>query len=393
MRTAKITLKSKKDEAVRRFHPWVFSGAIKSIDIEPADGDWVEVYSNKGSYLASGHFQSEGSIAVRLLSWKQEVPDEEFWFDRLNRAFTLREAVGLTSNPALNAYRLVFAEGDQLPGLIIDHYNGHLVVQCHSTGMSQALEQITSGLKRLYGDNLKGIYNKSESTNRASGSVNEHLYGDNPETAILEYGSQFMVNWEKGQKTGFFVDQRENRLLLSGLASGKRVLNTFSYSGGFSVSALHGGANLVHSVDSSAYAIGLTEDNIRLNGFDPSIHQCIVSDTLEYLKACEQEYDFIILDPPAYAKHMSARHNAVQGYKRLNATAMNILPPGGLLMTFSCSQVVDRRLFESTIMAAALTTNRKVRILARLSQPADHPVSIYHPEGEYLKGLLLEVGG
>ncbi|MFO7723784.1 MAG: class I SAM-dependent rRNA methyltransferase [Bacteroidales bacterium] len=390
--TPRITLKSKKDEAVRRYHPWVFSGAIKEIEGNPGEGDWVEVYSNKGSYLASGHFQSEGSIAVRLLTWDKSKPDAAFWQERLRDAFALRKRMGLTSHPDLNAYRLIFAEGDLLPGLIIDHYDGHLVIQCHSTGMTQALGHITEALQTLYGSSLKGIYNKSESTMKGNAGGNTHLMGDASETMINEYGSKFTVNWEKGQKTGFFVDQRENRRLVGELARGKRVLNTFCYTGGFSVAALHGGATLVHSVDSSAYAIGLTEEHIRANGFNPETHQSFVSDTLDFLRETDQAYDLIILDPPAYAKHLSARHNAVQGYKRLNAAAMAILPPGGLLMTFSCSQVVGRGLFESTIMAAALTANRPVKILARLSQPPDHPVSIYHPEGEYLKGLLLSVG-
>jgi 23S rRNA (cytosine1962-C5)-methyltransferase len=389
----KITLKSKKDEAVRRYHPWVFSGAIKDIEGNPKEGDWVEVYSNKGSYLASGHYQLEGSISVRLISWEKGEPDTGFWLRRLQNAYALRTRMGLTDHPNLNAYRLVFAEGDLLPGLIIDHYNGHLVVQCHSTGMSLALNEISSALQSIYGSNLKGIYNKSESTLKKDPVLNSYLFGgDAPEAVINEYGSRFLVNWEKGQKTGFFVDQRENRRLVGELSKGKRVLNTFCYTGGFSVAALHGGASLVHSVDSSAYAISLTEENLKANGFNPEEHRCFASDSLDFLRESEQEYDLIILDPPAYAKHLSARHNAVQGYKRLNAAAMDMLPPGGLLMTFSCSQVVGRGMFESTIMAAALTINRPVKILARLSQPADHPVSVYHPEGEYLKGLLLSVG-
>lgn len=389
--TAKITLKSKKDEAVRRFHPWVFSGAIKDIEGNPADGDWVEVYSNKGSYLAAGHYQSEGSIAVRLLAWNHEIPDEEFWFERLKSAFMLRKSVGLTTIPELNVYRLAFAEGDRLPGLIVDHYDGHLVIQCHSTGMSASLDAIVSALRRMYGNGLKTVYNKSEITGRKGGGSNEHLVGDASSTSIMEYGASFHVDWVKGQKTGFFIDQRENRQLLMNISKGKRVLNTFCYTGGFSIAALRGGAEIVHSVDTSAYAIEMTQQNIAANGFNPDDHNCFTSDTLDFLKLAEDAYDIIVLDPPAYAKHMSARHNAVQGYKRLNAAAMNILPPGGMLMTFSCSQVVDRRLFESTIMAAALTARRNVKILARLSQPADHPVSIYHPEGEYLKGMLLEV--
>lgn len=389
--TAKITLKSKKDEAVRRFHPWVFSGAIKDIDGDPEDGDWVEVYSNKGSYLAAGHYQSEGSIAIRLLAWDKEVPDEDFWLKRLKMAFNLRKSVGLISDPQLNVYRLVFAEGDMLPGLIIDHYDGNLVIQCHSTGMIAALDHIVTGLKNLYGTGLKTIYNRSEISGRRSGGSDGHLFGDASSATVMERGASFYVDWVMGQKTGFFIDQRENRQLMSKISSGKRVLNTFCYTGGFSVAALRGGAKAVHSVDSSAYAIGVTKDNIAANGFSLADNHCFTSDTLDFLKQAEHDYDIIVLDPPAYAKHMSARHNAVQGYKRLNAAAMSILPPGGLLMTFSCSQVVDRRLFEATIMAAALTAKRNVKILSRLSQPADHPVSIYHPEGEYLKGLLLEV--
>jgi 23S rRNA (cytosine1962-C5)-methyltransferase len=389
--TPRITLKSKKDEAVRRFHPWVFSGAVKSLEGTPQDGDWVEVYSNKGGYLASGHFQSTGSIAVRLLSWSKEQPDASFYERRIAAALALRRAAGLTDGPETNAFRLIYAEGDYLPGLIADFYNGHVVLQCHSAGMMADIQHIRLALQSLFGDNLKSCYVKPLRGEESPGVLSPFLIGDTVSAPILEHSMAYHVNWVVGQKTGFFLDQRENRLLVKNLSAGKRVLNTFCYTGGFSLAALHGGASLVHSVDSSAAAIDMLRENFTLNGFSTEEHPPFVCDALQYLQGHELNYDLLILDPPAYAKHLSARHNAVQGYKRLNATAIKAMPSGSMLMTFSCSQVVDRKLFEATIMAAALAANRQVSILSRLSQPPDHPVSLFHPEGEYLKGLLLAV--
>jgi 23S rRNA (cytosine1962-C5)-methyltransferase len=387
----RITLKSKKDEAVRRYHPWVFSGAVKSIDGTPHDGDWVDVYSNKGGYLASGHYQVNGSIAVRLLSWKQERPNPSFYADRISAALQLRHVAGLKPTPSTNAFRLIYAEGDHLPGLIADYYNGHVVLQCHSSGMLNDIESIAEALKEVLGESIRSLYLKPLKGSDVAGSDSPFLIGEDPGTTISEHNIMYQVNWVQGQKTGFFLDQRENRKLVKSLSNGKKVLNTFCYTGGFSLAALHGGAQLVHSVDSSAGAIDMLRNNFTLNDFSNEQHPAFVCDALQFLQENELNYDLIILDPPAYAKHLSARHNAVQGYKRLNATALKAMKPGALLMTFSCSQVVERKLFEATIMAAALAANRQVSILSRLSQPADHPVSLFHPEGEYLKGLLLAV--
>jgi len=387
----RITLKSKKDEAVRRYHPWVFSGAVKSVEGTPGDGDWVEVFSNKGGYLASGHFQSTGSIAVRLLTWTRELPEAGFYERRITAALTLRQGAGLTDRSDTNAFRLIFAEGDHLPGLIADYYDGHVVLQCHSAGMVSDLHSITEALQHVLGNRLKSIYHKPLKSEGTPAPGIPFLLGDASSAHVMEHGIRYRVNWVEGQKTGFFLDQRENRLLVKQLSAGKKVLNTFCYTGGFSLAALHGGATLVHSVDSSAGAIDMLRENLTLNGFPNEEHPAFVCDALQYLQENKPDYDLIILDPPAYAKHLSARHNAVQGYKRLNATTIKAMKPGALLMTFSCSQVVDRKLFEATIMAAALAANRQVSILSRLSQPPDHPVSLFHPEGEYLKGLLLAV--
>lgn len=389
--TYKVILKSKKDEPVRRYHPWIFRGAIKAIEGDPADGDWVKVYANKGAYLAAGHYQTEGSIAVRLFTWSNEKPCFDFWYERIRKAYTLRESVGLTKRSDINAYRLVYAEADNMPGLIIDHYNGHFVIQCHSMGVAKNIYLISDALKKLYGRSLVAIYDKSENTLYHENVINQHLHGNAQKTIINENSIEFTVDWVHGQKTGFFLDQRDNRALLRSLSKDKRVLNTFSYSGGFTLAALKGVASVVHSVDSSAKAIELLRENLTLNGFDTDENRCYISDTLEFLKNLEDSYDIIVLDPPAYAKHISARHNAVQGYKRLNSTAMKNVKNGGMLLTFSCSQVIDRKLFESTIMAASLVADKNVKIVGRLSQSIDHPVSIYHTEGEYLKGLLLIV--
>lgn len=392
MVVAQVFLKSKKDQAIRRFHPWVFSGAIKSIDGNPVNGDLVEVYSNKGGFLAMGHY-SEGTIAVRIFSFEQEIPDTDFWTSKLEKAFQLRKSIGMMDNEQTNIYRLVHAEGDDFPGLIIDVYKDTAVIQAHSVGMHKVRHTIAEGLQSLYGDKLKTVYYKSKGTLAKCKfeAENEFLFGEEKASTIaLEYGCKFSINWVTGQKTGFFIDQRENRKLLGDLSKGKKVLNTFCYSGGFSILALENGANEVHSLDSSQKALDLVEENLEANGYTEN-HKLIKADAVEYLKNIDVDYDIIVLDPPAFAKHQSARHKAVQGYKRLNANAIRQIKKGGLIFTFSCSQAVDKTLFTNTITAAAITAGRKVRIIHQLHQPSDHPVNIFHPESEYLKGLVLYV--
>lgn len=388
----KIILKRNKEDSVLRFHPWIFSGAVAQVTGSPEDGDWVKVFSSDGVFLAAGHYQEKGSITVRVLTWIDEAPDLAFWVGRIRDARDRRIVLGLSDRKDLNAWRLVFAEGDLLPGLVMDFYTGNIVVQCHSAGMLKSLPLITEALKEVFGTSLLSLYHKKDQASEGrEGALSCHLLGSGTGTSILEHDIAYKVDWSKGQKTGFFLDQRENREMVMKLSAGKSVLNTFCYTGGFSLAALKGGAALVRSVDSSATAIALLEENILLNDFSGLDHQSFVMDTLKFLKETKETFDFVILDPPAYAKHLSARHSAIQGYRRLNAAALEIIPAGGLLMTFSCSQVVDRKQFESAVMAAALSVNRKAVILARLSQPPDHPVSLFHPEGEYLKGLLLQV--
>jgi 23S rRNA (cytosine1962-C5)-methyltransferase len=389
----KLTLKPGKDEAIRRFHPWVFSGAIKKIYGEPKEGDFLEVYSNSDEFLGIGHYQI-GSITVRIFSFENIEPDKKFWKSKIAEAYNYRKKLNLVNNENTNVYRLVFAEGDGLPGLILDYYNGTVVMQAHSVGMYLLRMMFSEVLQEIYGESLKAVFSKSSETLPKMAKLeakDEYLFGGLSENIVVENGNKFIIDWETGQKTGFFVDQRENRELLAKYSSEKDVLNTFSYSGGFSVYALKAGAKTVHSVDSSKKAIELTERNLEANGFDIIENKCITSDTLEYLNRTENKYDLIVLDPPAYAKHNDARHNAIQGYKRLNAAAISKIKPGGILFTFSCSQVIDRSLFNSTVISAAITTGRKVRIMHQLSQPPDHPISAYHPEGQYLKGLVLFV--
>lgn len=386
-----VYLKTHKEASVLRRHPWIFSGAIHKIvtDSDMQEGDMVEVFSHAGAYLASGHFHS-GSIAVRIFSFEQTPADENFWLGKLQKAYSLRKQLGLTGSTHINAYRLVHAEGDGLPGLIIDIYHRTAVIQCHSAGMYRQQQTICNCLKNLYGNALQAVYSKSTETlhNSVPGATNGYLWGNTENTTIRENDILFYADWEKGQKTGFFLDQRENRKLLMQYANGKKVLNTFCYSGGFSLYALKGGASEVHSVDSSAAAIALAEKNTHLNNF--TNHTCFISDTLSFLKDCPA-YDVMVLDPPAYAKSQQRKHNAVQGYKRLNRAGIEKVQAGGLLFTFSCSQVISPQLFLHTVTAAALESGRSIRLLHRLSQPADHPVSIFHPEGEYLKGLVLQV--
>lgn len=391
---AKVRLKPGKDKSIVRNHPWVFSGAIKAIEGAVKDGSFVEVIANKGRHLGYGHYQ-DGSIAVRVLLFENEDLQENLYEARIASAWQLRQSLGLTTHPSTNIFRLIHAEGDFLPGLIIDHYNGHLVVQCHSIGMYYDIDKIKSALISVLGDHLKSIYLKSSSTlpkNFQDYQGDGYIHGtaDTPQIA-LEYGNKFAINWVTGQKTGFFIDQRENRQLLAKYAKDKKILNTFCYSGGFSVFALNAGAKLVHSLDASQKAIDLTNENITLGGFSEEQHKSIVADAMEYIKELPEDFDIIILDPPAFAKHRSAKHNAVQGYKRLNAHAIRQIKPGGIIFTFSCSQVVDKVLFNNTVIAAAIAAGRKVRILEQLHQPADHPVSSTHPEGEYLKGLVIQV--
>lgn len=389
----KVILKAKRAAAVERFHPWVFSGAIKNIEGNVEDGDVVEVYKADGTYLATGHYQ-EGSITVRLFSFQQVEPDQEFWNTRIAQALQYRRQLGLAANPQTNCYRLAHAEGDGLPGLIIDIYDKTAVVQCHSIGMHREMEKVSQALQYNFGGQLEAIYDKSAETlpsQYAESVENRYVFGQGAPGPVREYGHAFQVDWEKGQKTGFFLDQRENRRLAGQYARDKKVLNAFCYSGGFSIYALQAGARLVDSVDTSKKAIGLAEANVALNGLPPERHRAHAQDVLDFLKSSDGDYELMIVDPPAFAKSLKKRHQAVQGYKRLNALAMSRLQPGGILFTFSCSQVVDQALFYNTIVAAALESGRRARVMHQLSQPADHPVSLFHSEGSYLKGLVLYV--
>lgn len=388
----KIVLKSGKDQSLRRFHPWIFSGAIKKIYGDPAEGDLVNVYDNKDEFLATGHYQV-GSIAVRVISFEDIDIDEGFWYERLKIAYDLRKKLGLAESDSTNTYRLINAEGDNLPGLIIDYYNGNAVIQIHSIGIYRNMDAIVAALVKIYGSKLVSVYDKSESTLPFKAKIdakNQLLFGNNSSTIAVENNLNFKVDWAEGQKTGFFVDQRDNRQLLEVFSKDRRVLNTFCYTGGFSVYAIRGGATLVHSVDSSVKAIELVHENVALN-FSNAPHEAFAVDAFNYLENIKDKYDLIILDPPAFAKHMNVLSNALQGYKRLNQRAFEQIAPDGIVFTFSCSQVVSRENFRKSVFAAAANAGRKVRILYQLSQPADHPVSIYHPEGEYLKGLVLHV--
>jgi 23S rRNA (cytosine1962-C5)-methyltransferase len=390
----KVILNSGKDHSLRRFHPWVFSGAIKKITGEVKEGDIIEVYSSQHELLGMGHFQI-GSIAVRMFSFTQVLPDYQFWKSKIQAAYDFRTQLNLTNNSQTNCYRLCFGEGDGLPGFIIDFYNGTAVFQTHSIGVHLIKEQFVKALQEVMGDTLKAVYDKSEETmpkNAPIKAPNGYLWkkeGAIIETIALENGHQFHVDWEGGQKTGFFLDQRENRELLGQYSKDKVVLNTFCYSGGFSVYAAKGGAKQVHSTDISKKAIELTDQNMELNAIKN--HESFAVDTFEFLKHKENTYDIIVLDPPAFAKHQNVKHNAIMGYKRLNYEAMKQIKPGGLLFTFSCSQVVDKNTFNSTVMAAAIEAGRNVRVLHHLSQPPDHCVNIFHPEGEYLKGLVVHI--
>lgn len=388
----KITLKDKKDAAVRRFHPWIFSGAVASMEGTIADGEMVEVFSKQGHYLATGHYH-DGSICVRIFSFEKIEPNQAFWTQKLRNAYQFRERLGLTQNAHTNCYRLVHAEGDGLPGLIIDIYDRTAVIQCHSIGMHLEREKLAKALLEIYGNRLEGIYDKSQETlpdQYAKNITNAYLFGESVRKIALENEHSFLIDWETGQKTGFFLDQRDNRQLLGQYVAGKIVLNAFCYTGGFSVYALKSGASFVDSVDISQKAIELTDQNAALSGYTEH-HQSYAHDVLKFLQQAEKEYDVMVVDPPAFAKSFAKRHNAVQGYKRLNALALKKITKGGILFTFSCSQVVDKQLFYDTIVAAAIEAGRQVRVMHQLSQPADHPVNLFHPEGSYLKGLVLFV--
>jgi len=389
---ARIVLKSGKDQSVRRYHPWIFSGAIKKIYGTPAEGDIVEVFDNKDSFLAVGHYQP-GSIAVRILSFEEVIPDIDFFRERLRNALSYRKSLGLTENTQTNVYRLVHAEGYDLPGLIIDIYNRVAVMQTHSVGMYRWRNEFTDILKELMGENLIAVYDKSEETIPFMSGLqikNEFLYGKSDPVVVKENGFHFKINWTTGQKTGFYIDQRENRKLLVEFTEGKRVLNMFGYTGGFSVYAMKN-ASLVHTVDSSAAATVLADENIQMNyGNDPR-HESFRADAFEFLSDIKDKYDLIILDPPAFAKHRNVLANALQGYKRLNMRAIEQVSRGGVIFKFSCSQVVTKENCRKSVFAAAANTGRKVRIIHQLGQPPDHPVNIYHPESEYLKGLVIYV--
>ena len=390
----KVFLKPGKEESLKRFHPWVFSGAIARVEGEPEEGEVVDVYTSKKEFIACGHFQI-GSIAVRVLSFRQEPIDHAFWVRRLQVAKDLRCALGVLGNPQNNTYRLVHGEGDNLPGLIIDVYDHTAVMQAHSAGMHLDRMAVAEALEEVMGDVIQHIYYKSETTLPFKADLlateNGFLKGGSPENVAMENGLKFHVDWLKGQKTGFFVDQRENRALLERYAKGRNVLNMFCYTGGFSFYAMRGGSNLVHSVDSSAKAIDLTNENVSLNFPGDTRHQAFAEDAFKFLDRMGDQYDLIILDPPAFAKHRDALRNALRGYTKLNAKAFEKIRPGGILFTFSCSQVVNKQDFRNAVFTAAAQSGRSVRILHQLTQPGDHPVNIYHPEGEYLKGLVLYV--
>ena len=406
-----IRLRRGKEESLLRFHPWVFSGAIQSIDEGIEEGDIVRVVTSDGRFIAVGHYQ-EGSIAVRVLAFSDVPIDDSFWASRLQSALNMRVAIGLADSPVSNAYRLVHGEGDLLPGLIIDVYGKTAVMQAHSIGMHLCRKEIAAQLVGVMGQRIEHVYYKSETTLPYMEPENGFLYGGSDDNIAIENGLKFYVDWLRGQKTGFFVDQRENRSLLEHYAHGRRVLNMFCYTGGFSFYAMRGGAALVHSVDSSAKAVELTNRNVELNFPGDQRHQAFCEDAFKFLDnspltrhdSCAPSvasdkrssapftgYDLIILDPPAFAKHRGALHNALKGYTRLNQKAFQMIQPGGILFTFSCSQVVTKDHFRNAVFTAAALARRKVRILHQLHQPADHPVNIYHPEGEYLKGLVLYV--
>ena len=387
-----IILKKGKEESLKRFHPWVFSGAIQAIEEGIEEGDTVCLVNRNGDFIAVGHYQ-EGSIAVRVLTFEDREIDDDFWHSRISSALKMRQSIGIADSPSNNTYRLVHGEGDNLPGLIIDVYGDTAVMQAHSIGMHKVRKEIAKALVDVMESRISNVYYKSETTLpfMDATDMNGFIYGGSDNNVALENGLKFRVDWLKGQKTGFFVDQRENRSLLEKYAAGKRVLNMFCYTGGFSFYAMRGGAQLVHSVDSSAKAIELTRENVSLNFPGDQRHEAFCEDAFKYLEKAGDNYNLIILDPPAFAKHRGALHNALKGYTRLNQKAFEKIERGGILFTFSCSQVVSKDHFRNAVFTAAALAKRNVRILHQLHQPADHPINIYHPEGEYLKGLVLYV--
>lgn len=388
-----IQLKKGKEESLNRFHPWIFSGAILKKDDDIEEGEVVKVYTYDKRFIAMGHYQI-GSIAVRVLSFSDTEISLSFWVSRLQSAFNMRRAIGLADLSDNNTFRLVHGEGDNLPGLIIDCYGTTAVMQAHSVGMHRQRHEICEALKQVMGSRIESVYYKSETTlpyKADLGQENEFLLGASKDDVALENGLKFHVDWLKGQKTGFFIDQRENRCLLEKYAQGRSVLNMFCYTGGFSVYAMRGGAKLVHSVDSSAKAIELTNANVQMNFPNDERHASFCDDAFKFLDSHDAQYDLMVLDPPAFAKHRGALRNALKGYTRLNLKGFERIKPGGILFTFSCSQVVTKDNFRNAVFTAAAQAGRNVRILHQLHQPADHPVNIYHPEGEYLKGLVLYV--
>jgi len=390
---SKLILKPGKEKSLNRFHLWVFSGAIQHKVGDPTDGDIVDVLTSDKTFIARGHYQN-GSIMVRILTFKDEPLDLDFWQRRIQSALELRKAIGLVNSKLTTVYRVFHGEGDHGPGLVIDNYNNTLVVQTHSLGMLKQLEIITDALKNVWGDPLKGIFTKSDSTLKQLDKPEEMkrvLFGTVEETEVVENGHKFMVDIVEGQKTGFFIDQRDNRQLLQNYCQGKKVMNLFGYTGGFSVYALGGGANVVHTIDSSAKAIKQANTNVLLNNY-PGIHEGIDADAFDFFKDLPVDYDIMVLDPPAFAKHKGALSNAREAYRRLNKLAFDTIKPGGLIFTFSCSQIVTTDIFRTAVFSAAAQSGRTVRILNQLTQPPDHPVNLFHPETEYLKGLVLYVG-
>lgn len=390
-----IYLKKGKEESLKRFHPWVFSGAIHRIDGKEdiEEGEVVRILTFQGDFIAIGHYQI-GSIMVRILSFNDVRIDHNFWESRIQSALSVRIAIGVADNPQNDTYRLIHGEGDNLPGLIVDCYGKTAVMQAHSVGMHVHRQEISQAIVKVLGDRIGHVYYKSDTTlpfKAELGQENGFIYGNSNDNIGIENGLKFHVDWLKGQKTGFFIDQRENRALLERYAQGRSVLNMFCYTGGFSVYAMRGNAKLVHSVDSSAKAIELTKQNVNANFPEDARHEAFCEDAFKFLDSNENKYDLIVLDPPAFAKHKSALHNALKGYTRLNVKGFESIRPGGILFTFSCSQVVTKDNFRNAIFTAAAQAGRKVRILHQLHQPADHPINIYHPEGEYLKGLILYV--
>ncbi|MDR0754107.1 MAG: class I SAM-dependent rRNA methyltransferase [Prevotellaceae bacterium] len=390
----RIILKHNRDESLKRFHPWIFSGAVAQYIDKPDEGEVVDVFTADNRFIARGHYQT-GSIICRVLTFENENIDRNFWRKRIANAYALRKKSGLVQNGHTDAYRLIHGEGDMLPALIIDIYGKTAVMQAHSTGMFYARREVCEALTELFGDKLTAVFDKSSATlpfNTNQSIKDEYIFGNSGEneTVILENGNKFIVNPATGQKTGFFIDQRENRKILEQYTDKSSVLNAFCYTGGFSVSAFRGNANLVHSVDSSQKAVELTQKNIELNFGKNVNHQAFAEDAFSFIRnAADNFYDVMILDPPAFAKHNSALKNAIQAYKRLNAAALAKIKHGGILFTFSCSQAVGRTDFRNAVFSAAAISKRNVRILHQLAQPADHPVNIYHPESEYLKGLVL----